>query len=158
MIWWPWLVVPAAYVLGSVSPAYWAGKCKGIDLRDHGSKNLGATNAGRVLGGKWFAIVFTLDVLKGVAAVLCAGAVASFAEFSPDQQQALRLVTAVAVVLGHNFTCFHGFKGGKAVATSLGVLIGLVPWVALYGFAVWFIVWAISTPNDVATALPPLKP
>src|SRR4051812_50071457 len=67
---WAWLLVPIAYVLGSVSFAFLAGRLKGIDLREHGSKNLGATNAGRVLGRPWFFAVFTLDLLKGLGAVM----------------------------------------------------------------------------------------
>ncbi len=144
MTWLPWLIVPATYVVASFSPAYWAGRIKGIDLRQHGSKNLGATNAGRVLGKQWFFAVFSLDVLKGLLPVLAAKVAAERAGFSPDMQQALALATAVAAVLGHSFTCFHGFKGGKAVATSLGVLIALAPWAALGGFGAWMVVWLVG--------------
>ncbi|MFM2092146.1 MAG: Glycerol-3-phosphate acyltransferase, partial [Planctomycetota bacterium] len=72
MMWLWWLMPLAGYLAGSISFAYWAGRCKGIDLREHGSRNLGATNAGRVLGGRWFAIVFSADVLKGLVPVLVA--------------------------------------------------------------------------------------
>lgn len=139
----PWLLIPAAYLLGSISFAYLAGRLKGIDLRQHGSCNLGATNAGRVLGGQWFAIVFTLDVLKGLAPVLAAHAVATAPEIPPEQRTWLLLGTATAAILGHVFTCFHGFKGGKAVATSLGALVALVPWVALAAFGAWLVTWLI---------------
>jgi glycerol-3-phosphate acyltransferase PlsY len=136
---WSILTVVGAYLLGLVSFAYVAGKLKGIDLRQHGSKNLGATNAGRVLGGKWFVIVFALDLAKGVAAVLAAKEL--------ERQTGvhwLMLLAAAAVVLGHSFTCFHGFKGGKAVATSLGVLAALVWKVAAVGLAVWLLAWLIG--------------
>jgi acyl phosphate:glycerol-3-phosphate acyltransferase len=136
----PWLIAPAAYVLGSLSPAYWAGRVNGIDLRKHGSKNLGATNAGRVLGRRWFFIVFALDVAKGWLPVFLAHLVGARA-LGADDAQMLMLATAVAAVLGHSFTCFHGFKGGKAVATSLGVLIALAPIVAAIDFAVWIVAW-----------------
>jgi acyl phosphate:glycerol-3-phosphate acyltransferase len=141
-----WLLVPAAYLVGSLSFAYWAGRIKGIDLRQHGSGNLGATNAGRVLGWHWFAVVFTLDLCKGLAPTW----VAVWALSSAMQHQAdisalqwLPIATALAAVLGHVFTCFHGFKGGKAVATSLGVLIGLAPMAAGVIFGCWVITWLL---------------
>lgn len=127
-----WLLVPGAYLLGSVSFAYWAGRFNGKDLRRHGSGNLGATNAGRVLGWHWFAVVFTLDLLKGLAPVW-------LAQRSDDPW--LPIAVAAAAVLGHVFTCFHGFKGGKAVATSLGVLIGLAHLAAAAAFGCWLITW-----------------
>jgi glycerol-3-phosphate acyltransferase PlsY len=133
---WAILTVVGAYLLGSVSFAYLACRAKGIDLRQHGSGNLGATNAGRVLGGRWFALVFTLDLLKGVAAVLVARELEHRAGASW-----LPLAAGAAAVLGHSFTCFHGFTGGKAVATSLGVLAALVWKVALVCFCVWLVAW-----------------
>lgn len=134
-----WLLPFAGYLLGSVSFAYWAGRCKGIDLREHGSKNLGATNAGRVLGGRWFAVVFACDLLKGVAPVL----LAAWAERTYGLT-GLALTTAGAAVVGHVLPCWHGFRGGKAVATSLGVLIGLVWMAAVIAAAVWLLVWLLS--------------
>jgi len=133
-----WLLLPLAYLLGSLSPAWLAGQWKGIDLRQHGSCNLGATNAGRVLGGRWFVVVFAADVLKGLLPVLAAVYLAAHHGGDPTW---LPLLSAVATVLGHVFTCFHGFKGGKAVATSLGVLIGLVPVVSGLTFAIWLLCW-----------------
>ena len=129
-----WLLVPAAYLLGSVSFAYWAGRIKGKDLRKEGSGNLGATNAGRVLGWHWFAAVFILDIAKGTLPVL-----ASHSANDPW----LPIAVAAAAVLGHVFTCFHGFKGGKAVATSLGVLIGLAPPAAGIIFGCWLTAWLL---------------
>lgn len=129
-----WLLVPAAYVLGSVSFAWIAGRIKGIDLRQHGSGNLGATNAGRVLGWHWFAMVFTLDLAKGLLPALLA---------TTSGHEWLPIAVAAASVLGHVFTCFHGFKGGKAVATSLGVLIGLAPAAAGITFGSWMLVWTV---------------
>lgn len=128
-----WLLVPAAYLLGSLSFAWIAGRINGVDLRTVGSGNLGATNAGRVLGGRWFAIVFAADVAKGLAPVLAGRLVGGDAW--------LLLALAAAAILGHVFTCFHGFKGGKAVATSLGCLAALVPAVAGLGLGVWLLAW-----------------
>lgn len=132
-----WLLIPVAYLLGAISFAYLAGRANGIDLRQHGSGNLGATNAGRVLGAKWFAIVFSADVLKGLLPVVAA----HLLPCPPEQRPWFLLATATAAILGHVFTCFHGFKGGKAVATSLGVLAALVWPVALVGLGVWLIAW-----------------
>lgn len=129
-----WLLVPAAYLAGSLSFAYWAGRIKGVDLRKHGSGNLGATNAGRVLGWHWFAAVFALDLCKGLLPVLAS---------HQAGDQWLPIAVGAAAVLGHVFTCFHGFKGGKAVATSLGVLVGLAPLAAGVIFGCWVITWLL---------------
>jgi glycerol-3-phosphate acyltransferase PlsY len=138
--WIVWLLLPAAYFLGAVSFAWVAGRLNGIDLRQHGSGNLGATNAGRVLGTRWFVLVFTADVLKGLLPVLAAQLVPC----PPEQRPWLLLATAAAAILGHVFTCFHGFKGGKAVATSLGVLAALVWPVAATCLGVFLVVWLIG--------------
>jgi glycerol-3-phosphate acyltransferase PlsY len=135
-----WLLLPLTYVLGSISFAWLAAKMKGIDLRQHGSGNLGATNAGRVLGRKWFFLIFTADLAKGLIPVLIANALVEHNQASAT----LPLLTAACAILGHSFTCFHGFKGGKAVATSLGVLIGLVYVTAAITFCIWILVWALG--------------
>ena len=133
-----WLLLPLTYVLCSISFAWLAAKAKGIDLRQHGSGNLGATNAGRVLGRKWFFLIFIADLAKGLIPVLIALALVEHNQASAT----LPVLTAACAILGHSFTCFHGFKGGKAVATSLGVLIGLVYLTAAITFCIWIIAWA----------------
>ncbi|MFW5846405.1 MAG: glycerol-3-phosphate acyltransferase, partial [Planctomycetota bacterium] len=133
----------AAYLVGSVSFAWLAGRLKGVDLRQHGSGNLGATNAGRTLGGAWFAIVFIADVAKGALPVLLVRLLLPI-DLVPVELPLLAVLTGAAAVLGHVFTCFHGFRGGKAVATSLGVLIGLVPLVAGLGAGIWLITWLLA--------------
>ena len=132
-----WLIVPLSYFLGAVSFAWFAGKLKGIDLRQHGSGNLGATNAGRVLGTRWFVFVFTGDMLKGLLPVLAA----QLLHCPPELRSWLLLATGAAAIAGHILTCFHGFKGGKAVATSLGVLAALVWPVAASALGVFVVVW-----------------
>src|SRR5882724_6812016 len=131
---WPWLMALAAYLLGSVSFAWIAGRLNGIDLREHGSHSLGATNAGRVLGREWFFLVFALDVAKGWAPVYVVDH-----SLGRGGNTVLLLLVGAAAVLGHIFTCIHRFKGGKAVATSLGVLIALLPLVAAISFSVWLL-------------------
>jgi glycerol-3-phosphate acyltransferase PlsY len=135
-----WLLLPLTYLLGSVSFAWLAARSRGIDLRQHGSGNLGATNAGRVMGRKWFFIVFGADVAKGLLPVL----VALWLVERHGAHASLPVLTAAAAILGHSFTCFHGFKGGKAVATSLGVLIGLVHVAAAITFGIWVLAWALA--------------
>ena len=110
----------AAYLIGSIPVAYIFGRVlKGLDIREHGSGNMGATNAFRVLGKGPGTIVLILDIVKGVIPVtLLANA------FGLADPLSL-VIIAVAVVAGHNWTVFLGFKGGKGMATSLGVLIGL---------------------------------
>jgi len=136
---WAWLLIPATYFLASISFAYWAGRLNGIDLRSHGSGNLGATNAGRVLGIKWFLIVFACDVLKSLVPITIAKWLVVH-----GANPYLPMLVAVAALIGHSFTCFHRFKGGKGVATSLGLLIGLTPIVAALSLAAWLVAWLLA--------------
>jgi glycerol-3-phosphate acyltransferase PlsY len=156
---WGWLLPPATYLLASISPAYLIAKLKGIDLRSQGSGNLGATNAGRVMGMRYFFLVFALDVLKGLLPVLLAQHLVRHGAHA-----LLPAATGLCALLGHSFTCFHRFKGGKAVATSLGLLIGMAPLVALIASTVWLLTWCVGallgmaksqavTPASVMSAL-----
>lgn len=114
------LGILCSYFLGSIPTAYILGKLlKGIDIRQHGSGNVGATNAFRILGKSAGIIVLLIDILKGFLAVVVVGNVFDF------DQVFLRILLGVVVVIGHNWTIFLQFKGGKGIATSLGVLIGL---------------------------------
>ncbi len=109
-----------SYLLGAIPTAYLFGKfLKGIDIRQHGSGNVGATNAFRILGKGVGTIVLILDILKGSLAIVLIGNGFGF------DQVLLRVLLGVMVVVGHNWTVFLQFKGGKGIATSLGVLIGL---------------------------------
>jgi glycerol-3-phosphate acyltransferase PlsY len=113
-----------SYLLGSVPTAYLFGRLfKGIDLRRHGSGNLGATNAFRVLGRGIGTTVLILDIFKGTAAVLLAKHF-FVPEISKISLNLYLCLAAIAAVCGHNWTLFLKFKGGKGVATSLGALIG----------------------------------
>lgn len=132
--------IAGAYLLGSVPFGYLAGRLKGVDLRTCGSRNIGATNAGRVLGKKWGFIVFACDFLKGLLPVwwmrsLQGGDVEAF-----DYVQMSWLVASVmAVVLGHTFTCFLHFKGGKGVATCAGALFALSPFIGGTALTTWLL-------------------
>jgi glycerol-3-phosphate acyltransferase PlsY len=114
------LAIVLSYLLGSIPTAYIYGRfAKKIDIRKHGSGNVGATNVYRVLGKGPGTFVLILDILKGLLAVWAIGDLFLLTE---NYQ---RIFLALSVVCGHNWTIFLGFKGGKGIATSLGVLIGL---------------------------------
>jgi glycerol-3-phosphate acyltransferase PlsY len=153
----PWLLalVPIAYLIGSIPFGLMVGKARGIDPRTAGSGNIGATNLGRLLGGKFFALVFTLDLLKGMTPVLAAGAMLRFAPRDWRDYLAWLLVGAAAIV-GHMFSVFLGFKGGKGVATSAGVLLGVFPYYTIPGLlavAVWGILFLVTRYVSVASML-----
>jgi glycerol-3-phosphate acyltransferase PlsY len=130
------LVALGAYLIGSFPTGYIVGRINGVDLRKEGSGNIGATNALRVLGKKWGYIVFAADIFKGWLSVTLAYALAN--QFAPDHVAVAGVLAAVFVVLGHNFPVWLGFKGGKGIATSAGIMIALFPiWVFLCAFVVW---------------------
>src|SRR3989338_148119 len=105
------LSLAVCYLIGSIPTAYWMGRlCKGIDIRRHGSGNVGATNAFRVLGKIPGSIVLLVDVLKGAVAVTIVG------DLFGLEHVGSRVLLAVAVVMGHNWTIFLNFKGGKGIA------------------------------------------
>ena len=129
------LLVPIAYLVGSIPFGLLVGKLKGVDVRAGGSRNIGATNVGRLLGRPWFFVVFALDAAKGLAPMLAASFVAwrvAPIERTPGLY-ALWLAVGLAAFLGHCFSAFLKFKGGKGVATSVGILMGMVPYLMLPG-------------------------
>lgn len=134
-----------AFLIGSVPFGFLIGKARGVDIRRHGSGNIGATNVFRTLGKGWGILVFLLDASKGLLAVrLGMAGVAFDPEFWARAGVGAELagvVAAVAVILGHNYTPWLGFRGGKGIATSLGVLGGLMPPVAGIAAGVWFALW-----------------
>lgn len=136
------LLVVAAYLLGSIPSAVWIGKrFYGVDVREHGSRNAGATNTLRVLGKKAAVPVLLLDMAKGFAAVM-------LFHLSPykgtDFEFYLKLILIVAVVTGHIFPLFAGFKGGKGVATMAGAVLGMYPPAVLLCLLTFLVVLAIS--------------
>jgi glycerol-3-phosphate acyltransferase PlsY len=128
-----------SYLLGSVPSGYLVAKSRGIDIRQHGSKNIGATNVLRVMGKKWGYFVFFCDGLKGFVSVKLGFLLAGF--FGANVMVA-GLVAALCCILGHNYPIWLGFKGGKGIATSAGVVIALFPpvIVLLVGI-VWLLVF-----------------
>ena len=136
------IVAIIAYLLGSIPTAVWVGKrFYGIDVREHGSKNAGATNTFRVLGKKPGKIVLAIDVLKGLIAVLSPQIL--FNSLEHDTLILYKLTASVAVILGHVFPLFAGFKGGKGVATSLGVIFAIHPQAACICLLIFLIVFIL---------------
>ncbi|MHC5157801.1 MAG: glycerol-3-phosphate 1-O-acyltransferase PlsY [Planctomycetota bacterium] len=132
-----------AYLLGALPFGFLIGKAHGKDLRQIGSGNIGATNAARVLGKKWGIICFLLDVGKGLVPMLLVPALGLIAQPLTTGQLVLWILVGVAAVLGHVFPVYLGFKGGKGVATSLGIVLGLWPYFTVCGIAV-FVIWAAT--------------
>ncbi len=133
-----------AYVIGSIPTAVWVGKIFfKIDVRQHGSGNAGATNAIRVLGWKAGLGVFLFDVFKGWFAVMLS---LYFDEgfFNDEQLVFLKIALAAAVVIGHVFPMFAGFRGGKGVATLLGVGIALYPLTVWIVLAIFIVILLVS--------------
>lgn len=139
------LYIIAAYLIGSVPFGYLAGRLNGIDLREHGSRNIGATNAMRVLGKKWGIPVFIGDFLKGYLPLWWVkGQLGGDpTTFSPEVMGWF-LAVLFALVLGHTFTCFLKFKGGKGVATTAGCLFALSPLVGGAALALWLLCMALT--------------
>lgn len=141
------LAIIAAYLLGSIPFGLLIAKAHGKDLRSIGSGNIGATNVSRALGRKWAYFCFALDVLKGLIPML---ATLHLASTRPDQTQGERVVllglwlaVGCAAIVGHIFPIYLKFKGGKGVATSFGIALGLWPYFtvcALFALATWLIV------------------
>ena len=134
----------AAYIIGSVPTAYIFGRVfKGIDIREYGSGNVGATNVFRVIGQVPGIIVLIIDTIKGL---ICVTYLASgFLYLEPVTRPELyRILVGLSAIAGHNWTLYLKFKGGKGVAASAGVVIGLIPKIFWLGFLVWLITFFIT--------------
>jgi len=133
---WFVLLLVIAYLIGSIPTSIIAGKVtRGIDIRDYGSRNPGATNTFRVLGRKIGVTVGLIDIFKGFFAVFFLPSLLPSDAWISDEFR--RLFSGCAAVAGHIWTVFAGFRGGKGVGTSFGVFLGLAPIPSLITFAVW---------------------
>lgn len=149
------LLIPIAYVVGSIPFGLVVGRAKGVDPRKAGSGNIGATNVGRLLGVRYFWLVFGLDLLKGAAPALAAGAVLGFHPVEATEYL-LWMCVAAAAVLGHLFSIFLRFKGGKGVATSAGIVLGIFPYYtapAGIGIATFVLAFLLTRYISVASML-----
>jgi glycerol-3-phosphate acyltransferase PlsY len=143
-----------AYLLGAIPFGLLIARTQGVDLRKVGSGNIGATNVMRTLGKKLGYTCFALDVAKGLIPMLLA--IGLTGDQLTITQLSLWLAVGCAAVLGHVFPVYLGFKGGKGVATSLGVVLGLWPYYTICGlitFAAWIIIFLISRYVSLASIL-----
>jgi acyl phosphate:glycerol-3-phosphate acyltransferase len=132
------LWVMASYFVGAIPTSYLAGRLfRGIDLREHGSKNLGATNVYRTLGWRYAVPVGLVDIAKGAVPVLL---------FAPrvSDSQLFALGCGIAAIVGHVFSVFVRFRGGKGVATAAGVMLGLTPLALGVAALTWLVMVALS--------------
>src|SRR5665213_1191539 len=125
-----------SYLAGSVPSGFLAGRAKGIDIRTVGSGNIGATNVSRVLGKPAGIIVLLMDWFKGFAAARWV-TLAALHFFPGPTRENLALTAGVAAILGHNYTCWLKFKGGKGIATSGGVVMAWAPLACVTALVVW---------------------
>ncbi len=132
-----YIIALGAFLLGSIPTGFLVARAKRVDIRQHGSGNIGATNVFRTLGKPLGILVFVLDALKGYAAVW-------LAHRFGDASAWTGIMAAVAAIAGHNYTPWLGFKGGKGIATSAGVLLALMAWAVLAIAVVWLLVFQIS--------------
>ncbi|MDR1594162.1 MAG: glycerol-3-phosphate 1-O-acyltransferase PlsY [Prevotellaceae bacterium] len=138
-----WLV--AAYLLGSISSAVWVARKKhGINIREHGSGNAGATNILRVLGPKAALPVFIFDFLKGLAAVQFIRFTGLDSRVNPELYTGYEIALGICAILGHIFPIFASFKGGKGVATIAGALVAISPYPMLLALTVFLATFLIT--------------
>jgi len=139
------IAILIAYLIGSVPSAIWVSKWFfGVDVRDYGSKNAGATNTFRVIGKKAGFTVLFFDILKGWGAVKLLAYIFTVYPFNSDQYVNLQLAIGMTSVIGHVFPVYAGFKGGKGVATLLGIVLAInLPAAGLSAF-LFFIIFLIS--------------
>lgn len=149
----------AAYLLGSVPFGYLMGRLRGVDIREAGSRNIGATNCWRLCGWRFGLPAFLLDVAKGFAATFVAHwtvtACPLYENLPPATQHLLVVIAGASAILGHVFPVWLRFRGGKAVATSLGVFLGMpvVLPLAAGAFGVWIIVFLATRYVSVASTV-----
>lgn len=140
----------AGYLLGSCPNGFLISRARGLDIRQHGSGNIGATNVLRVLGKKWGYLVFFLDALKGFLAVWI-GFLLTRGMFPHVPSDVAGIVSGLFCILGHTFPVWLRFRGGKGVATSAGVLLGLMPLAVFSVLIVWLILFYVTRYVSVAS-------
>jgi glycerol-3-phosphate acyltransferase PlsY len=141
------VVVLIAYLLGSIPTGFLVAKARGVDIRTVGSGNIGATNVFRILGKTAGVFVLLADAAKGWLAVFVMAKLIGgwlYPAAGPLTRDWFAICAGVAAILGHNYTCWLYFKGGKGIATSAGVLVALVPWPLVIILSIWIVVFALS--------------
>ncbi len=156
---WQWLWPVGFYLVGSVPTGYLLGRSRGIDIRQQGSGNIGATNVWRVMGRNFGLVAFASDFLKGFLLLFLVRKL-SFPDGGPWQTEVLLVVCGLAAIIGHNYTPWLGFKGGKGIATSAGVLAALMPPVLGVALSLWIVATGLTRTVSIgsllaAVSLPP---
>ena len=144
-------IVVSCYFIGSIPFGLLIGKLNKIDIREHGSGNIGATNVLRTLGKKWGYICFILDFLKGQLPVIAAIQVTAQSNLGGEDY--IPSIAIVSTVLGHVFSLFLKFKGGKGIATSAGAIMAIAPYTLIIGLTFWFIVFKMTGYVSLASIL-----
>jgi glycerol-3-phosphate acyltransferase PlsY len=147
------MLLVGSYLLGSIPFGYLAGRLVGIDIRQAGSGNVGATNVVRVLGKGYGYPVFALDVLKGFGAVKISMLIAPGPPPEWNSPEIFGILAAMSSVFGHLYPPWLKFKGGKGVATSAGALFALTPVATLIGVAIWIIVFWLTQYVSLASMI-----
>ncbi len=153
-----------SYLIGSLPFGFWIARMRGIDIREHGSGNIGATNIFRTLGAPTGIMVFMLDILKGYTPVAVGKVMielrVKFVMAPPiEHADHLQLIStacvlfALSAVIGHNYTFWLGFKGGKGIATSAGVMLAFMPGVFAGALILWVLVFFLSRYVALASML-----
>ena len=140
------LTILAGYLLGSIPTGFLVAEARGIDIRKVGSGNIGATNVFRYLGKPAGVFVLFVDALKGLLAVIVVSKLIEnwlYPDASFREQEWFKICGGAAAILGHNYTCWLYFKGGKGIATSAGVLAALVPGPLAIILGIWIVVFAL---------------
>ena len=150
---WQWLWPLAFYLVGSVPTGYLMGRSRGLDIRQHGSGNIGATNVWRVMGRGWGLVAFAADFLKGFLLLFLLRNWPAQPEADSWPVQLLLVLCGLAAIIGHNYTPWLGFKGGKGIATSGGVLAALMPPVLGVALALWIVATALTRFVSVGSIL-----
>jgi glycerol-3-phosphate acyltransferase PlsY len=140
-----------SYLIGSIPAGYLVGRLVGVDIRRMGSGNIGATNVLRVLGKPYGYAVFLFDFLKGVTAVQLSMLLVHRAHSDSETSELVGIMAGILCVIGHTYPVWLRFRGGKGVATSAGVLFGLMPIAALLVMIVWFVIFQITKYVSVAS-------
>lgn len=138
------VILIVAYLIGAIPTGYLIARLRGIsDIREHGSGNIGATNVARTLGMHYFFLVFFLDFAKAYGLLML------LAQHEMEQENLL--YAAIALLLGNAFPIFLKFKGGKGVATSLGIMAALNPWIIAYDAVIWWTVFGVTRTVGIAS-------
>lgn len=148
------LILITSYLFGAIPWGFVIGKAKGLDIREHGSKNIGATNVTRVIGKKWGIACFIIDFFKGLIPVIIVEIIFRHCALQTTGYFSTAIILAsLGAVFGHMFPVYLGFKGGKGVSTGSGAVIAISPYAAIIGIILWLIIFKFSRYVSLASII-----